>query len=349
MTERRMPKFLSPSALALWKANPQEYYGRYICPLKIPAPPQTQPMAAGSAFDAFIKSYLHENIYGKNHPEADKYSIEAMLESQVEIHNREWARKNGRIIFEKYSKSGALADLMLELNSAVEEPRFEFTVSGIVGGSREGVSGAKHGVPLLGKPDLRFINSQGAHVIFDFKVNGYCGKYNTSPQAGYVSLIEETGIGNWKRCAGHKDAYVTRYLGMEINTGSYLNDYAEDWATQLATYSWLLGEEVGAESIIGIDQLVTNGSKRDAEGIPLMRIARHRSRISQKFQIEAMHSYQTLWAILNEQPFYFFKDKSFEESALMCQTLDAQAKAMGGIVEDSVEAWIYQQGRNDAW
>lgn len=339
--QRRMPKYLSPSALALFESNPQDYYLRYVTPFKPPSMLQTQPMSVGSAFDAYVKSYLHEKIYGKNHPESAKYELEALLKAQVEPHNLDWARAAGQYVFEKYLKSGAMADLMLELNKAVDEPRFEFEVKGVIEGYREGINAKKMGVPLLGKPDIRFINSEGAHAIFDWKVNGFCGRSNTSPQAGYIECLEEN-CGYWMRKGPHKDAFITDFKGLRINTGSYFEMYDSSWATQLATYGWLMGEPVGVEGIIGVDQIVCNGAKPDPSGYPTIRIAKHRTRISERFQFEVMHRYQTLWSILTDEPFYFFRDKSFEDSAKLCESLDLQAQMMGGQLGEltSDEQWI---------
>lgn len=340
---RRKPEYLSPSALALFETNQQEYYLRYISPVRPPKMLQTQPMSVGSAFDAHVKSYLHQTIYGKNHPESPKYDLRTLFEAQVESHNREWAWMAGQYVFEQYTKSGALADLMLELSKAADDPRFEFDVKGVIEGYREGITKNKMGVPLLGKPDIRFINSEGAHAIFDWKVNGFCGRFNTSPQPGYVELLEENS-GYWIRKGAHKDAFITRFKGMMVNTGSYFEMYDDAWATQLATYSWLLGETVGTESIIGVDQIVCNGTKMKA-GRPLLRIAKHRSRISEQFQFKAMARYQNLWSIVTSEPFYFFRDLSFEDSAAQCQMLDDQAKLMCDPENTSDEAWIFNISR----
>lgn len=69
-------------------------------------------------------------------------------------------------MFECYLKSGALSNMMIELNRAAGEPRFEFSIQGTV-------SGEVGEIPLLGRPDIFFINDQGARVIWDWKVNGF--------------------------------------------------------------------------------------------------------------------------------------------------------------------------------
>lgn len=340
--QRRRPEYLSPSALKTFESDPIEYYRRYVSPVKPPKIPQTPPMSVGSAFDAYVKAYLHEMIYGKNHPESDKYNTEALLKAQVEPQNMDWARDAGKYCFQQYKDSGALADLMLELKQSVDDPRFEFEVRGVVGGEREGVSGKKMGVPLLGKPDLRYVNELAADVTHDWKVNGFCGNGNTSPMAGYVMCRDQTGY----KTGAHKDAYIQQFRGLEINTGAFLETYNTEWATQLCTYGWLLGAPVGKELITSIDQLACNGSKKTTSGYPTIRIAHHRIRVSEKFQYEVMGRYQGLWGILTEEPFYFFRDLSFEESARKCELLDTGTELMATAEPGSDEAWLANLGRS---
>lgn len=339
-TNRRRPEYLSPSALKCFEDDPVEYYRRYLSPVKAPKIPQTYPMSVGSAFDAYVKAYLHEKVYGKNHPDAGKYSIDALLRAQVEPQNLDWAQSAGSYVFEAYKTSGALADLMLELKSAVDDPRFEFEVRGVIGGERE-ISGKKMGVPLLGKPDLRFVHSKGAHVITDWKVNGFCGKGNTSPMPGYIQCRDDAGY----KTGAHKDAFIQEWKGVYINTGAYLETYNTEWATQLCTYGWLLGEPIGHEFVVGVDQIVANGTKRSASGHPHLRIANHRIRISEKFQYEVIARFQNLWGILTDEPFYFFRNMSFEDSAKKCQMLDEGTLLMTTTDEGSDEEWIMNLGR----
>jgi hypothetical protein len=70
-------------------------------------------MSIGSSFDAYAKSWLHENLFGKgNDP---RFEFQALFEAQVEPHNRDWALQNGQYVFEQYKQSGALSDLLGEL------------------------------------------------------------------------------------------------------------------------------------------------------------------------------------------------------------------------------------------
>lgn len=316
----RKPEYISPSALFVFEKSPEQYYIQYLCDTRTPRMPQNNAMAAGSAFDAYVKSYLHDVIYHNNDP---KYQLQNLFEAQVEPQCRTEAWGVGAYLFDEYKRSGALSDLMLELNSAVDEPRFEFDLKGTIEHSREGVTGGKMGVVLMGKPDLRIINAEGAHVIYDWKVNGYYSNWNISPKPGYVQL-RQNGI----RKGAHKDCYLKNVNGIQINSSSYLEDIDMDWATQLSTYGWLLGEPVGAEVIVGIEQLCCKKTERRPE----IRVASHRTRVRQKTQYDIIARYQNLWSILNTEPFYFFRDMSFEESKLKCQMLDRSA---GLIVKDN--------------
>ncbi|GAF74341.1 unnamed protein product, partial [marine sediment metagenome] len=171
----RTPKYLSPTSVSLWQQDTELFYSRYLADNKLPRDPQTQPMSIGSSFDAYAKSYLHEKLYGKNVD--SRYNLRTLFEEQVSEHNRDWAWEHGKYVFDEYKRAGCFADLLLELGKAVAKPRFEFTISDEISN-----------VPLLGKPDIFFINEEGARVVYDWKVNGYCSKSIKSPAKGYVKL-----------------------------------------------------------------------------------------------------------------------------------------------------------------
>lgn len=318
----RTPEYLSPSSLKCAEDDQEEFYFRYLAETRIPKIPQTQPMSVGSAFDAYVKSYLHHALFGENHKDSNKFQLQSLFESQVESHNRDWALVAGRYVFWCYKESGALSDLMLELNGAVDDPSFEFEVKGEVKGYREGVTMDVEGMVLLGKPDIRFVNREGLHCIFDWKVNGYCGKANTSPKPGYVRCREWTPAG-WAQRGCHKDAFPQVYRGILTNPHKYLETVDRDWATQNCTYGWLLGEAVGAEFLSGIDQVCGNGTKSTPESFPVLRIASHRCRVSESFQFETLARFQNLWKRIRSG--HFFQDLSKGESDAKCQELDRRA------------------------
>jgi hypothetical protein len=304
-------------------------------------------MSVGSAFDAFIKSHLHDTLFGKKHKDSAKYERVALFEAQVEPHNRKWAWPAGKYVYDEYLKSGALADLMIELQGAVDDPKFEFDLTGEVKGSREPVEGMIQGVTIMGKPDLHFINGEGAHVVYDWKVNGFCGYYNTSPKPGYV-MLRDSKYGDWQRLGPHKDAFIQRFRGIDINTALYLEQVDKDWATQLAAYGWLLGEPVGAEIINGIDQIACRGDDRNEAGFPKLRVASHRLRVSENFQYQALNRFQYLWSLLQDigtDRFYFFRDVSFEESKIKCESIERETVALTDPEVPSDIKWGYEIAR----
>lgn len=296
----RIPEYLSPSSIQLYQQDEEAFYLRYLSDNKRPRDPQTQPMSIGSAFDAFAKSYLHEALFGKG---ADpRYEKEALFEEQVAEHNRDWAWENGEFVFNEYKKAGCLADLMIEMNKAVGKPRFEFTI-------QDTVSTQIGEIPLLGKPDIFFINSESARVILDWKVNGYCSKWNTSPMKGYIKLRQKG-----KPEKQHPNCHLMIVNGILINVAMHLEDGDKKWADQLSIYSWLLGEAFGSESmIVGIDQIVGNPDK--------LRFATHRLRISADYQFELLALIEQMWEIINSN--HIFRGMLPEESQARCELLDS--------------------------
>jgi len=272
-------KYLSPTSLGEWIKSPEEFYLHRMAKHRRPRRPQTRPMSVGSAFDAYVKNYIHEKIIGSTR--GTEYDLETMLSEQCEPHNLEWARIAGADVFNAYKISGALASLCQEL---VGEPRMEKTLIETV-----------EGVCLLGKPDLSF-TAEDATFVLDWKVNGYCSK--ASPKRGY-NVIRDGWTGRpHSRSHGnmHKDCMLATVNGVLVNIGMYLESIDISWARQVATYSWLLGAPVGSEIYCGIDQIAcSNGD---------MRIASFRMPISRSFQEQTMKQYIELWEICQDSDAY---------------------------------------------
>lgn len=315
----RVPAYLSPSAIGIWLKNPEEYYMLYLCETRTPRFLQTQPMSIGSAFDAYTKHFLHTRLFGND--ANSRFALRTIFEAQVEPHNRDWAWTHGAHAFAAYQKSGALADLLLELEASVGTPRFEIEVRGAV--HHEGSAPV-----LLGKPDCYYINKFGCHVILDWKVSGWCSKYNVSPKAGYLRL--RAGSGQHIISGPHKDCMVMEWRGTPINCATYLENIAEDWARQLSIYGWLLGVPVGEEFITAIDQMVC---KPTGGTYPEIKIAEHRLRVSPAFQRATFEIAKQLWDAVNSN--HIFRDLSVEESQARCLTLDKQAVGLTGPQSDS--------------
>lgn len=311
----RKPDYLSPSSVRSYFEKPEEFYIRYLAETKVPRAPQTQPMSIGSAFDAFVKSYLHEALFGKGNDL--RFDRTALFEAQVEPHNRDWAVVNGQHAFEIYKELGSLADLMLELKQAVGKPRFEIEIRGHVEGNRGGKTITLKGLPLLGKPDVFYINKAGHSVILDWKVNGWCSKHPISPMKGYINLR-----GDRKKSGHHKDCHLQQHQGQMINGAMYLEDGDEDWASQLATYGWLCGEEIGSQFITAIDQFACAPDSP----FPKVRVAEHRLRVSYEYQWKVFTDYMVVAKVIDTGNLY--PDKSDEDNKSICLMLDEKAKML---------------------
>lgn len=305
----RTPKYLSPTSLNKWETDPEEFYLQYLADQRPPRMPQTEPMAVGSAFDAYIKNYYHKALFDTVDP---RFEFETIFEDQVDKHNRDWARDAGKYVFECYKTSGALADLLTELQASESEPRFEFKLQSEI-----------NGVPLLGKPDLFFIHKSGVPIILDWKVNGFCSKYAKSPNRGYLRVRDGwTGVPSRNANAIHRDAHPMSHNGVIINIAECLETTCKEWATQLGTYAWLCGAPIGSEFVVAVDQIV---AKPYIPNRPKLRIAEHRALICKNYQLKTIARYSELWEIIHSN--HIFRDLSFEDSSIRCSTLDNQYAA----------------------
>lgn len=330
----RCPAYMSPTSLKVFESNREEYYIRYLAEARPPKLPQTQPMSIGSAFDAYIKSYLHYALFGNY----GMFEKETIFEKQVEPHNRDWARVAGGYAFDVYKQCGALADMMLELGTAVNAPRFEFDLLGEIDTNIGPV-------PIMGKPDVYFINGEGGRVILDWKVNGYCSRSATSPMKGYVmcrdgwrSLSKKPSAGNRMP---HKDCIPTLFKGLKINSQEYMEDLNAEWAAQLTMYAWLLGEEIGSQDlIVGVDQIVGQPSGNSEEclcslvpgelikrkfehRVPWLRIASHRVRIGATYQFDLRGRLESAWNAITSGHIFTGRDRA--DSDVLCAVLEEQA------------------------
>lgn len=320
----RKPNYLSPTSLGIFHEDPQEYFLQYLLDDRLPRTPQTQAMSIGSAFDAYVKSHLHKIVVGGND---EKYIFDNIFEAQVEPHNRDWARQHGKYVFEQYKQSKCLDHLIDDLKHSEGSPRFEFEINGVVNGFREGKETEIAGVPLLGKPDCSYINREGAHIILDWKVNGYLSV--ASPMPGYVSLHKAGGT----ELKPHKDAMILMHKGVAINYGAFLEDYNDTWATQLTIYAWLLGEPVRSDFIVAIDQIVA----KSGSGLPELRFAKHRIRISPIYQQKVFDRACLAWEIINSD--HYFRDLSFEDSKAKIELIEAIIRYQP---KDEKEAWLFK-------
>jgi hypothetical protein len=301
--------------------------------------PQTPPMSIGSAFDARVKSWLIKRLSLDDN--GGQYGFEALFEKQVEPHNRDWALAASEWCMAQYQSSGALLDLVRELALAVEPPRFEFGVDGKIKTSFGEV-------PITGRPDIYFKMKSKRRVLLDWKVNGFCSNSPTTPAPGYVKCRD-----SWSGGAGYKptrnnlmphpNAFPQLVDGVLLSAVP-LENVDGDWATQLITYAWLLGERVGEDDglIIGIEQLV--GVPREGQTYPHIRVATHRSFCTHDFQMSVLDMYRACWQALQEGHIFTTLPKG--ESLAKQQELDKTAQIwcehnqLGPDAPFSLSAWV---------
>jgi hypothetical protein len=266
-----MIKAISPTALMLWRQDRDAFLRKYA--LREQQEPQTQAMAAGSAFDSFVKGYLRSTLDVNCDIEQETHLLFA---TAVEAHNREWAWGVGRELFGIYQASGALATLVLQLREAAHEPRMELRVDGTIHAGSLGI------VPIRGIPDLYYYTGEYTLVIRDWKVNGYMSK--ASPKPGYINLY-----GNHRHAGdNHPDAVVMMDpCGLKVNIRG-LEEVSPDWALQQCLYAWILGEHVGSPFIAGIEQVSKSG-RGD------IIITQYSARVGKEFQESVYESLCACW------------------------------------------------------
>ncbi len=344
----RVPRSISPSAFMLSKKDLEEYVIKYIVDFKPPREPQPLPASVGSAFDACVKSKLHSDLFGEgNDPQ---FEFEAIFESQVEEHNRDAVLPMGWHVFENYVDTGSYDDLLKLMENAKEAPQFEFDANCVVGG-----------VPLFGKPDCRFVDQYGNHIILDWKVRGYCSIHSASPTKGFrlcrdgigwlernltkaqLKKREEGGEVSGKHSQNHDKPhklYMETDLGGVLINMSFLETCNIDWATQLSMYGWMMGEDVGNEDVIVcLDEVVAKYMNGED---PLLRVANHRSHVSKAFQLELQSELSDLWELVNSN--WIFRDMSREESEARVGILQNRASGMATDGSDE-ENWYSNMGR----
>ena len=325
----RTPKFISPSQLNTWDKDPEEYYLKYLSDTPPPRMKQTQPMSVGSSFDAYTKAAIHKRIIDDGDPQ---FEFSTIFDKQVEEHNRDWALKAGAFAFKCYIESGAFGELIKHLESLEIAPSMEQTDAGTPDGPICGDPDGPGPVVLLGIPDLWWVTDSGTNVIFDWKVNGFCSASGMAPAPGYVKCSDGWGdkvYPNVPHSRGHggphRDVSLIYEDGMTLSMEPMLQKQKPDWAIQTSVYSWLAGARVGSEIVVAIDQLAC---KPRLPHQPLIRVAQHRSNITENFQMKTYARFQELWDIVHSD--HIFRKMTKEQSQERCATLDDLCKGLEG-------------------
>jgi len=304
----RIPTYMSYSSWSTFKKDKEEFYLKYLSAKRPDRLPQERPASVGSAFDAYVKSDFHEKLYGTN---ADpKYGLQALFEAQVEPQNRDWAWDAGRYVFECYKVAGQYDTLLELLKKSTRPPRMEVDIKGPV-----------EGVPFLAKPDLEFALEGPIEIVLDWKVNGFCGKANTSPNKGYM-LCRDGFVDkkqNKSHDTAHKQFVALDFHGFKIDAG-YMEDCSTDWAEQLSLYGWALGKKLADPNvIISVDQVV---AKAVIDSPPALRVSSYRARVRKSFQEYIATSLRECWATINSG--HIFTDMTREQNDERMAVLDGQ-------------------------
>ena len=297
--------FLSPTSLHLFESDRDEFYLKYLSDNARPDQVQTDAMAVGSAFDAYVKANLYYDLFGPS----DEYSVDTLMKTQVDEECIEFAHRAGGYAFDCYEKCGCYRELLDELRKSTEPPRFEFKLTGAIGN-----------IPLVGKPDCWY--KKNIQVTLDWKVEGFCSNHPQSPKKFYKSCRDTWGEEVAKPTRGggepkpHKGYVEIDHYGHKIGS-HWLEDVNTRWADQIAIYSWLLGMEVGDEDTVTcIDQLAC----KPGDPNPLIRVAQHRCRISEKYQRGLFARLEACWQALTTN--HIFTDMEKDESIARCELLD---------------------------
>ncbi len=334
----RRPTYLSYSSMTLFEKEPDEFVLKYLCDNRPGRLAQTGPMSIGSSFDAYVKSALHEALFGKG---ADPvYKLETLFEDQVEEHNRDFAWEAGAYCFHCYQDTGAYDELLKLLEQSEEDPRFECKVEGIIGGA-----------PFLGKPDCRFVLDLGQgriSVVLDWKVKSFCSKYAASPSKGYMlcrdgykPIPNRKGVlkSSQSHMKSHKMFMEYDFKGLKINR-DYMENCQGEYADQCSLYGWLLGEPVGGDALVFIDELLSKPTGDAQAGeYPLLRIANHRARVKPEYQQKLLQRVTDCWAAVKSG--YIFTDLTREENDQRLIELDHVA--IGLASDGSAEEDFYNQ------
>lgn len=335
---------ISPTALDTYLKNDEEFYLKYLTQDRPPRFPQTVPMSVGSAFDAYIKCFLHQRLFGRNHKHSVEFEFDSLFENQVEPQNRDFAKKAGATCFLAYKESGALAQLLGLLTKSPTEPRFEFTEiahaadHGVYNTVKmtpkvqetlaaRGLIGTAGPVVLLGKPDLEFSikgNTDNINIILDWKANGYVSNSGKNPTPGYLNVWDGFNPKSKNHGSTHRDA-IPHYEGDFVySLHPNLEQQEETWAKQIAVYNWICGTPVGSDIIACIDQLACKPSYPQ----PMITIVQHRCPITPEFQLKVYEQFQQLWNLAHSD--HFFDRMSKEESQQRCALLAKQASIYEG-------------------
>lgn len=286
----RIPKYVSPSAYQLFKADPIRYYLNYLADNLEAREPQNIHMAMGSAFDAFVKAQITADL-----GTSTKFDQRELFEQQVALEFREELWPKAKYLMAMYQECGAYGIAVADMGLASLEPRFEFDVSATI-----------LGVPVFGKPDAFYLNSHGTPVILDWKVNSVLGGSNKKKK--YYVACHQTK-------EKYESVHMVSHCGLPVCTNYGLEDVDESWAFQQFVYAIGLGSKIGDAFITSIDQ---------ATGGPCFYT--YRAHLSKGFQIRAANGLKDMWDDINSGHIFRQAGMSREENDTMIARLEGPAR-----------------------
>lgn len=331
----RKPRFLSPSSKSRWLSNRTGFYLKYLADNKMAKEPQAIYMGVGSGFDAFVKSEIMARCYGKPMMKGTAFDFQTLFEAQVEHHHRDRSFAIAKEVWKAYCISGAFEALWKDIERSPCAPMME-----------ERVEGEVAGVPLLGLPDLVYVDADSLlKVVTDFKImgSGSAPGGGASPPQGYMVVRDGWDEGKPSKQNGesHKKHEPFEYGGGDLDGVSwpcdcklqpgkmtigkaYLEDFSLDWADQMSTYAWLLGSKVGAEDFV---VRIECGSCRHPkkEGRMKVKWSTHMNRVSATHQIQLIKTYKEIWKCIEDE--HIFSELNKEDSQARCEVLEMQAAA----------------------
>lgn len=307
----RTMKHLSYSGFKLFESDPEMFYRRYLTEARTPREPQNHYMAVGSSFDALVKVDLHKLFINDGD---ERFTLPRMFNDQVEEHNREKAWVDGQEVYKAYKKCGAFDDLCKDMEGCVS-PKFEAEITAEV--SHPKFEGS---VPLLGKPDVMWVHRAACRVVHDFKVNGFYSQTPPSPKTGYVKIFPGGNM--------HPKCQPRTHKGMLINGGAYFNSNYADWAEQLSMYSWVMGEDIGSDFVLSVDQLCCNKHEKT------VRVAKHGGICSVDYQLKLFERIHRCWNACKNG--HVFLDMPYEASKGRQDAIELEVAAERPLEFDTV-------------
>lgn len=288
----RQIKYISPSSFFSFTRNPKAHYIRHLSDQGIGREPQTIHMAMGSAFDAFIKAQITNDLQVAN-----RFDLKSLFEAQVDPEFRSELWPKASFLLEEYKSCGAYGVLVEDMGLAQLEPKFEFDVVAEI-----------LGVPIFGKPDAFYKNKNGTPVVLDWKVNSFLSGNNMAKK--YFILSHQTGM-------PHKSCSYSVNEGLPVMINHYLEEIDDQWAFQQFVYAIGLGCNIGDRFITSIDQ-VTGGPS----------FYTYRAYLSPIFQIESAKKIKQMWEDITTG--YIFRGLGLtrEESDNLIKVLDGPFKEM---------------------